>query len=182
LKVLFERAFIEGLHNPHLRPSANEWEDALVKTDDLVLPCENSSCPQQWFPFDNTRKPTCPFCGARYTTPLPVLNLYSSRGGKFMPDNHRVMVYDKRTISAWHVWRKIVPGERLSEEQKKPVADFQIVAGRWHLINRKLPAMRDNATGVPIPPNSMVELRDGQEILLSPDEGGRLIQVQMVNL
>lgn len=99
-----------------------------------------------------------------------------------MPDNHRLMVYDQRTISPWHVWRHIVPGERLTEEQKKPVADFQIVAGKWHLINRRLPAMKDASTGNPIPPNSMVEVLDGQQILLSPDEGGRLIQVQMVNL
>jgi uncharacterized Zn-finger protein len=182
LKELFDKAFIEGLHSPNLRPTADDWERALVKTDDLVLPCANQKCPQQWFPFDNSRKPTCPFCGTRYTTPLPVLNLYSSRGGKFMPDNHRLMVYDKRTIGAWHVWRHIIPGPRMTEEQKKSVADFQIVAGKWHLINRTLPAMKDITTGNPIHPNSMVELKDGQQILLSPDEGGRLIQVQMVNL
>jgi hypothetical protein len=99
-----------------------------------------------------------------------------------MPDNHRLMVYDKRTIGAWHVWRHIIPGPRMTEEQKKSVADFQIVAGKWHLINRTLPAMKDITTGNPIHPNSMVELKDGQQILLSPDEGGRLIQVQMVNL
>lgn len=182
LKDLFDKAFIEGLHKPNLRPTADDWERALVKTDDLVLPCANKNCAQQWFPFDNTRKPSCPFCGTRYTTPLPVLNLYSSRGGKFMPDNHRLMVYDKRTIGPWHVWRHIIPGPRMTDEQKLPVADFQLVAGKWHLINRKLPAMKDNTSGKPIPPNSMVELKDGQQILLSPDEGGRLIQVQMVNL
>lgn len=182
LKELFDKAFVDGLHAPHLRPTADDWERALVKTDDLVLPCANKSCPQQWFPFDNSRKPSCPFCGTRYTTPLPVLNLYSSRSGKFMPDNHRLMVYDQRTIGTWHVWRNIVPGERLTEDQKQPVADFQIVAGKWHLINRKLPAMKDVTANKPVPPNSMIELKDGQQILLSPDEGGRLVQVQMANL
>jgi serine/threonine protein kinase len=182
LKELFDKAFITGLHTPHLRPTADDWERALVKTDDLVLPCANKACPQQWFPFDNTMKPNCPFCGTRYSTPLPVLNLYSCRSGKFYPDNHRLMVYDQRTIHSWHVWRHIVPGERLATEQKPPVADFQIVAGRWHLINRKLPAMRDVSADKPIPAGTMVELRDGQQILLSPDEGGRLIHVQMSNI
>ncbi|MBC7797948.1 MAG: kinase, partial [Pyrinomonadaceae bacterium] len=32
LKILFERAFIEGLHEPAKRPTADEWEQALIKT------------------------------------------------------------------------------------------------------------------------------------------------------
>ena len=49
LKKLFDRAFIEGLHEPSKRPSAAEWEDALVKTTDLVQPCQNPNCEAKWF-------------------------------------------------------------------------------------------------------------------------------------
>ena len=56
LKKLFDRAFIDGLHNPSARPSAAEWEDALVKTCDLVQPCQNPKCEAHWYVFDNTTK------------------------------------------------------------------------------------------------------------------------------
>ena len=36
LKPLFNQAFIDGLHNPTMRPTANDWEVALVKTTDLM--------------------------------------------------------------------------------------------------------------------------------------------------
>ncbi|MDT1878227.1 kinase, partial [Acinetobacter baumannii] len=41
LKPLFDRAFIDGLHDPSKRPTADEWESALVKTVDLIQPCQN---------------------------------------------------------------------------------------------------------------------------------------------
>jgi len=31
-----------------------------------------------------------------------------------------------------------------------------------------------------VPIGAMVELIDGQQLLLSPDDGGRLVQVQMI--
>ena len=61
LKKLFDKAFIDGLHNPSMRPSAAEWEDALIKTCDLVQPCQNPDCQAHWYVFDNTTKPHCPF-------------------------------------------------------------------------------------------------------------------------
>lgn len=81
LSALFKRAFIEGLHDPSKRPTADEWETALVKTVDLLQPCQNVSCDQGWFVFDNTTKPVCSFCSTPYTGSLPVLNLYSSVPG-----------------------------------------------------------------------------------------------------
>lgn len=49
LKKLFDKAFIDGLHNPSIRPSAAEWEDALIKTCDLVQPCQNPDCQAHWY-------------------------------------------------------------------------------------------------------------------------------------
>ena len=62
LKELFEKTFIDGLHNPNRRPHAGEWDDALKKTVDLMQPCGNSECEQKWFVFDNSTNPECPFC------------------------------------------------------------------------------------------------------------------------
>jgi DNA-binding helix-hairpin-helix protein with protein kinase domain len=61
LTKLFLRAFVDGLHNPQLRPSAEEWETALIKTNDLLHKCSNSKCTMKWFVYDeNTTQ--CPEC------------------------------------------------------------------------------------------------------------------------
>jgi DNA-binding helix-hairpin-helix protein with protein kinase domain len=79
LKPLFDRAFIDGLHDPSKRPTADEWESALVKTVDLIQPCQNKDCDQKWYVFNGKTKPVCPYCGTPYKGKLPILNLYSSR-------------------------------------------------------------------------------------------------------
>ncbi|MEM9196260.1 MAG: serine/threonine-protein kinase, partial [Pseudomonadota bacterium] len=38
LAPLFRRAFVDGLHDPARRPTADEWERALILTTDLLLP------------------------------------------------------------------------------------------------------------------------------------------------
>lgn len=94
LADLFRQAFIEGLHDPQKRPTASEWENALVRTIDMIQPCSNAQCEMGWYVFDNSSQPKCPLCGTLYRGKLPVLNLYSSRHkGAFQPDNHRVMVW-----------------------------------------------------------------------------------------
>ncbi|MHC7395830.1 kinase, partial [Klebsiella pneumoniae] len=94
LKPLFDRAFIDGLHDPSKRPTADEWESALVKTVDLIQPCQNNDCDQKWYVFNGKTKPVCPYCGTPYKGKLPILNLYSSRkAGTFRPDDHRLMVW-----------------------------------------------------------------------------------------
>ena len=158
LKELFDRAFIDGLHDPSKRPTADEWELALVKTTDLIQPCQNPDCEAGWFVFDNTTKPRCPFCG-------------------------RLMVYDKQSLYMWHVNRFITPNERTKPEDKKPVGDFHFHNGHWILINRRLDDMWDVTTQPKrqIKPGEYVELTEGRKILLSGADGGRLILVQVVN-
>lgn len=142
LKALFDKVFIEGIHDPSKRPSAAEWEDALIKTCDLVQPCQNPQCEYKWFVFDNTTKPRCPFCGHEYHGQLPILNFYYSPAhGKFISEQYRLMVYDKQTLYMWHVNRFIVPNEKTKDEDKKPAGDFHFFKNQWILINRRLPSM-----------------------------------------
>lgn len=182
LKELFDRAFIDGLHNPNLRPTANEWEDALLKTVDLVQPCQNPKCWHKWFVFDNTTRPRCPFCETDYKGQLPVLNLYSPRHqGTFTPDNYRLMVYNNQYLYPWHVNRHIWPNERLSDEDKKPVGYFVFHQNKWLLINQRLTDLEDKTEGKKIGINEAVELTDNKQILLSKEDDGRLVVVQIVN-
>ena len=181
LANLFERAFIAGLHEPGHRPTADDWETALVRTVDLIQPCENKSCEMQWFVFDNSTKPKCPYCGTPYNRKLPVLNLYSCRrAGSFSSDGHRLMVYDGQSLFLWHANRHVTPNEKLTAEQKRRVGYFQFHAGDWFLVNENLPQMKNLSAGTGIPLGGHTRLRDGDQILLSSDEGGRLIQVQMI--
>jgi serine/threonine protein kinase len=185
LKEVFDRAFIAGLHDPSLRPTADDMERALVKTVDLIQPCANPACDQKWFVFDNTTRPKCPFCGTAFVGPLPVLNLYSSRGGgKFLPDNHRLMVYSNQYLYPWHVSRSVFPNERLTAEQKRPVGYFVFHGGRWLLVNQTLTGLKDvtSGEGIPLPPGSQVVLENDQKLLLSPEDGGRLVHIQMANV
>ena len=182
LKKLFDRAFIDGLHNPSARPSAAEWEDALVKTCDLVQPCQNPKCEAHWYVFDNTTKPKCPFCGQEYKGQLPILNFYYAPShGKYMSENYRLMVYDKQTLYKWHSNNLVSANEKTSAEDKKPVGDFHFHNGQWILINRRLPDMYDATDKKPIAIGGYVPLTDGRQILLDKGQGGRLVVVQLVN-
>ncbi|WP_067517298.1 helix-hairpin-helix domain-containing protein [Endozoicomonas ascidiicola] len=182
LSQLFERAFIDGLHHPGLRPTADEWETALIKTLDLVQPCNNSGCAQKWYVFDNKTNPVCPFCDTKYEGLLPVLNLYSSRDGQsFKPDNHRLMVYRDQSLFPYHINRNIVPNERLADQDKSRVGYFINHHGRWLLVNEKMQDLTDVANKRPVSPGEHIELTDGLQLLCSKEPGGRLFVVQMVN-
>ena len=181
LAPLFERAFIDGLHQPHLRPTADEWEHVLVKTVDLIQPCQNPQCTQKWYVFDNKTKPKCPFCGTPFHGKLPVLNLYSShQEGRFLPDNHRLMVYSNQSLFLWHVNRTIFPNERLTPEQKKRVGYFVFHQNVWWLVNEGMSDLMDTDSKEQFAIGSKVELKEGRKLLLARGEGGRLVVVQMV--
>lgn len=180
LSGLFERAFLDGLHDPAKRPTADEWETALVKTVDLLQPCSNPKCEQQWYAFDNSRAPKCPYCGTPHQGKLPVLNLYSSHTkGKFVPDNHRVMVYNGQSIFRWHENRFFFPNEKTSSDDSRRVGYFIEHQGAWFLVNERLPQMRDVRAAQNVLIGGKVALDDGAQILLSREPGGRLLVVQM---
>ncbi|MDR2164685.1 MAG: kinase [Zoogloeaceae bacterium] len=183
LKELFVQAFVAGLHNPALRPSANDWETALVKTVDLIQPCLNPACEQKWYVFDNSTKPKCPFCGTPFVGKLPVLNLYSSRQkGKFRPDNHRLMVYTNQSLFTWHANTLVVPNEKITDKQKKRIGYFVFHNNQWWLVNERMSDLQDvtNEPKIPVPIGGKLELKDGQKILFEKGDGGRLAVVQMV--
>ena len=181
LKALFDKAFIDGLQNPMARPTADEWEQALIKTVDLMQPCQNSNCEQKWYVFASTTKPSCPFCGTPYKGQLPILNLfYRFKENNWKTENHRLMVYHNQYLYQWHVSRNVFPSEKLTPAQTKPVGYFAFHNNKWQLVNQSLTSLKDVTEGKEILIGQMVELTDGKKILLSNEEGGRLVIVQLV--
>lgn len=182
LSPLFARAFGPGLRDPSQRPGAMEWEEALIKTVDLLQPCANPVCEQKWYVFDNTTRPRCPFCGTEYTGTLPVLNLYYSthQAGQYRPENHRLMVYTNQSLFPWHINRNLAPNEKLTPEQKKRVGYFVLHQGTWFLVNENMPDLFDHSAKVAVPIGGKVEIREDLQLMLSKQQGGRLVHVQVV--
>jgi hypothetical protein len=182
LSKLFEKAFIDGLHCPLTRPTAGEWEDALVKTVDLMQPCQNKSCEQGWYVFDNTHKPACPFCGTQHKGILPIINFYSTRTtGNYRPDDHRLMVWTGQSLFLWHINKNIAPNEKLQDVQKKRVGYFVLHNNVWWLVNENMPDLIaiENGNKTPIGIGNKIELKDNLQILFSKEEGGRLGIIQI---
>ena len=92
-----------------------------------------------------------------------------------------MIVYNKQTLDMWHVTRFITPDEKTKDEDKKPVGDFHFHNGKWILINRRLTSMYDKDFDRKIEIGEFVELTEGKKILLSTEDGGRLIIVQLAN-
>lgn len=182
LKTLFDQVFITGLHQPNHRPPAEMWEQALLKTTDLMQPCSNASCEQKWYVFDNTNTPKCPFCGTPHKGTLPVLDLfYQFKPTVWKPENHRLMVYSNQYLFQWHVNRNVVRNEKLTADLKVPVGYFTFHNGKWVLVNQKLTSLKDITEDKEIPIGEMVELTDGKKLLLSKEDGGRVVVITMAN-
>ncbi len=182
MKALFDRAFIDGLHNPMNRPTANEWEEALLKTTDLMQPCSNPSCEQKWYVFDNTNRPTCPFCGTKHQGTLPVLDLYYQfKPTVWKPENQRLMVYHNQYLFQWHVNRNLARNEKLTAQQKVPVGYFTFHNQAWVFVNQTLTSLVDKTEEKDILIGEMVVLTDGKKLLLSKEEGGRVVVITMAN-
>ena len=98
---LISSAFVTGLHEPKSRPSAGEWEKALISTVDLILPCSNNNCEQRYFVYKPADKNNqiCPFCCSPYKLTVPILDFYiSSDGENFEYENHSLVVFDNQSF------------------------------------------------------------------------------------
>ena len=90
------------------------------------------------------------------------------------------MVWTGQSIYQWHANNLMAPNERLSADQTKRVGYFVYHQERWWLVNENLPELYDVSNKIAIPVGGKVELLDGGQILLSKQDGGRLVLVQMV--
>lgn len=78
-----------------------------------------------------------------------------------------------------------MPNEKLTDDQKRRVGYFVFHNNTWYLVNENIPDLVDKSDptqDVPVPVGQKVELKDGQKLLLSKAEGGRLVIVQMVEV
>jgi hypothetical protein len=91
------------------------------------------------------------------------------------------MVYNNQYLFQWHVNRHVIRNEKLTAEQKVPVGYFTLHQGRWVLVNQKLSSLKDLTENRDIPVGTMVDITDGKRLLLSGEDGGRVVVITMAN-
>lgn len=175
----FEEAFVHGLKQPYHRPRPEEWEAALVKTSDRLIPCPNPDCREKWsIVGTDTRSIECIWCGTGIPGSFPLLHLQSRTSPGEWQDDLQVAVRDKLSIFPWHAFDHVRPGEHAP---RTPVGLCTYHRGTWLFVNQGLDALQ-SPSGKPVPLGSAVALDDGAEFRLSTDGGGRRARVQFVNM
>lgn len=133
LSKLFHRAFEGGLHNPKQRPSAAEWEDGLMKTHDLITPCDNARCPEHYFVLNKAK--TCPFCGQKLGYQLPVFEAFIQHKGQWVPMKKKLYGGKDKQLHKWHFFTNCTFNELLPKEDRKAVAFLSLYNGQWIFYN-----------------------------------------------
>ena len=176
LEELFIRALVDGLHNPDERPTAMEREKALVKTWDLLHPCENPDCVAKWFVLYDTQNPVCPFCGTRVKSENIVrLHLKSQLRGKTgqWVSAGEINAYHNMPLFRWHMLSNVFPDEKAERSMMAYVCKYQ---GQWLLVNHGIQGMI-SPSGNLVPAGQAVLLKDGAVFRMSDDEKGYLVEV-----
>ncbi len=177
LKAECVKAFVTGLHDPTKRPTATAWESALNKTADLLMACANPACEERWFVHLDGKPFACPWCGTRVKGRIPVLELYyAPKPGQFRPENHRIVGHAGRQLMPWHVRTDVRNAETVAPV---PQAVIQPHGNEWILLNLKMESLI-SPKGNPVPEGQACLLRDGEEVVLSRHEKGRMACVRMV--
>ena len=179
MENLFLRAFVDGLHNPALRPSAMEWERGLVKTWDLLHKCSNPSCDKKWFVLHDVNNPVCPFCGTRIADRNIVRFELSSevRGhdGEWRSYSE-LDVVNNTPLFKWHLYSNVFADEKADKSLQAYVCCHN---GEWFLINRNAEGLL-SPQGNPVPVGQAIRITDGTVFRGSRYERGMLIKVRII--
>jgi serine/threonine protein kinase len=172
LSGLFKRAFIDGLHNPSLRPTALEWERGLVRTWELLVECSNKDCGKRWQIFSPETK-FCPFCGRKISDKYITLNFFYET--KTNPGEYRKIfsssVTDNSPLFCWHFTPYIIPDEKTD----RTLLAYIIKHGKdFYLVNSKVHGLYA-PDGRIIAPGRACAIDNGDTLFT---EKGVLIQVQ----
>jgi DNA-binding helix-hairpin-helix protein with protein kinase domain len=185
IQKLFSRAFIDGLFNPARRPSAAEWEAALLRMADRLLPCQNPSCAMKAFIVPDMHHFKCPWCGTPYKNPagVPILTLYrpGSIHGSYASDEWSIVGYQNRSLFLYHVDTQKSPDAGATPQA---VAHFEVSkSGKWSLVNDGMDDSYILETGgkAPLKRGGGVELSPGMKILMGREDKCRLAYFQLLN-
>lgn len=174
--ALIEKAFVQGLHQPRLRPHPMDWERELAFMSDVLVSCLNPKCSFKSFPLPDLQagvpaRLRCPWCGSsfggfslailRWQKPVPGQN------GVFRSDGTRKVAWPKGALFEWHTTLSGLP---LPNMEPKPLATFDYLPqkpGPMFLLNQSLPYLEAADPGGSwkrVPVNQAVELKQGRKL------------------
>lgn len=178
LEKMFLRAFVDGLHNPSLRPSAMEWERALVQTWDLLHKCSNPDCEKKWFVFYDVDKTVCPFCKSyimdknivRFTLNSEV----RGHAGHFRKHSE-IDIVNNTPLFKWHMMSNIFPDEKADKTMQAYVCCHN---DKWYLINSHAFGLL-SPQGNLVPIGQAIHLQDGTVFRANREDRGILVHVSI---
>lgn len=148
LRDLFRVVFVEGLRQPDVRPSASQWEEALIELFDRIIPCPNASCSQGYFTAPDVGPISCPWCRAKLEYPHTVLYLRlltpRSQGisVSYQPESrydHLIVAWPGRCMYLWHADPSIAPTPgsvgRPPDATPRARIEYDNIGERWVLRN-----------------------------------------------
>lgn len=166
LNNLFMRAFVDGLHCPELRPSALEWERALVSIEQSLYPCFNRSCPEKWFRIETSNKEACcQFCSCPVPASLPFFEIVRRNENGMDRNVQQLWLYDGLDIYDWQFMGKYC-GE--SEDQTRR-ASISSGSNGWLMHFEKLEVRQLTEKGL-VEISSPLLLTNGASLYLSLDD------------
>ncbi len=166
LTPLMRRAFEDGLHAPSRRPDAVEWEEALYRTLERIMPTPSS---RGWMIVPEQGAPVDPWSGERVHRPVPLLRSGRGTGEAWRDEGITTALFHHRTLHQWHLDADARPHESVSRDAMGYVAFHD---GAWWLVNLTARLWR-TADGDEIARNAPVRLADGMELAVAPrDDGG----------
>jgi serine/threonine protein kinase len=178
LEKLFVRAFVDGLHDPDMRPTAMEWETALADTLELLQKCQNPKCSAKYFVLADPKNPICPYCGRRVRDEsivrIKILSPINGRDGQWI-ETSELNISDDKNLFDYHIFSNIRNNEKSDRE---PVAQVMYYDGQWVLVNRGVKGML-SPKGKAVPVGGAVALSDNVFFELSTQKNGCAVRVSV---
>jgi DNA-binding helix-hairpin-helix protein with protein kinase domain len=190
---LFVAAFVDGLRHPQRRPTAKQWEEALVRLHDRVVGCIQRHCHERTFPFTSQggllrKERHCPWCGTAFPSiKFPIMHLMrpsmsNGREQRFTPDGDWwIAATPGRTLHRWHQFVGQLPQPGENNDSIAIVCRDQ--RGRWWLQietdDAAISEVSSSRVAASLPRGHAVRLAEGVQLRLGEPPHGRAIYVQM---
>jgi Protein kinase domain len=160
LAPLMRRTFELGVHSPSQRPDAVEWEEALYRTLERVMPTPSG---RSWLIVPERGVLRDAWSGEVVHRPVPMLRSGRGSGDAWRDDGICTALFHHRTLHQWHLDADLRPHETVPREA---VAYTSFHDGDWWLVNVS-DRLWTLADGTPITRNTPLRLRDGLEVTVA---------------
>ena len=177
MSELFKKTFEDYLFDPDNRPTAEEWEKQIIRTEGRLLPCANLDCPAGSFIWDESNydckqnRLVCPFCGTALTEPVFTMSVIDRSDYKRWKWIIATPSSKTRPILRWelggfdNINRSKLVGDQLEDESLvEPVAELFYTGNRFNLRNFS------GADLIFIRNKEQKILADGESIVLIKDD------------